>query len=102
MITTIMDWLCKVIKCYIACCHHIYYLPHLSITFYFHLYFPVSQVEVMNKADKSQKTETAFRLFDKNKDGFITREEFTKVSGSDNGFYLFHCQSLFTGFQKVK
>ena len=37
------------------------------------------KVEVMNKADKSAKTETAFKLFDKNKDGFITREEFTKV-----------------------
>ena len=38
-----------------------------------------SQVEVMNKADKSQKAETAFKLFDKNRDGYITREEFTKV-----------------------
>ena len=33
----------------------------------------------MNKADKSQKTETAFKLFDKNRDGYITRDEFTKV-----------------------
>ena len=33
----------------------------------------------MNKADKSQKAETAFKLFDKNRDGYITREEFTKV-----------------------
>ena len=33
----------------------------------------------MNKTDRAAKTETAFRLFDKNKDGFITREEFTKV-----------------------
>ena len=30
-------------------------------------------------ADKSQKTETAFKLFDRNKDGYISREEFTKV-----------------------
>ena len=37
------------------------------------------KVEVMNKADKSQKAETAFKLFDKNRDGYITREEFTKV-----------------------
>ena len=34
----------------------------------------------MNVADKSQKTETAFKLFDRNKDGYITREEFTKVA----------------------
>ena len=33
----------------------------------------------MNKTDRAAKTETAFRLFDKNKDGFITREEFSKV-----------------------
>ena len=33
----------------------------------------------MNMTDRAAKTETAFRLFDKNKDGFITREEFTKV-----------------------
>merc|ERR1712113_869143 len=39
----------------------------------------ISKVEVMNVADKSQKTETAFKLFDRNKDGYITREEFTKV-----------------------
>ena len=39
----------------------------------------IIKVEVMNKADKSQKAETAFKLFDKNRDGYITREEFTKV-----------------------
>ena len=33
----------------------------------------------MNVADKSQKTETAFKLFDRNKDGYISRDEFTKV-----------------------
>ena len=33
----------------------------------------------MNVADKSQKAETAFKLFDRNKDGYITREEFIKV-----------------------
>ena len=38
---------------------------------------------MMSKADKSQKTETAFKLFDKNKDGYITREEFTKVASCD-------------------
>ena len=43
------------------------------------LYILFAQVEVMNKTDRAAKTETAFRLFDKNKDGFITREEFTKV-----------------------
>merc|ERR1712045_596592 len=43
----------------------------------------ISKVEVMSKADKSQKTETAFKLFDKNKDGYITREEFTKVASCD-------------------
>ena len=37
----------------------------------------------MSKADKSQKTETAFRLFDKNRDGYVTREEFTKVMGNE-------------------
>ena len=41
------------------------------------------KVEVMSKADKSQKTETAFRLFDKNRDGYVTREEFTKVMGNE-------------------
>ena len=41
----------------------------------------------MNVADKSQKTETAFKLFDRNKDGYITREEFTKVAIFY--FYLF-------------
>ena len=29
----------------------------------------------MSKTDRAAKTETAFRLFDKNKDGFITRED---------------------------
>ena len=33
----------------------------------------------MNNADRSSKTEMAFKLFDMNKDGFITREEFKKV-----------------------
>ena len=33
----------------------------------------------MNKTDRSSKTETAFKLFDKNKDGFVTREEFIKA-----------------------
>ena len=59
------------------------------------------KVEVMNKADKSQKAETAFKLFDKNRDGYITREEFTKV-------FSFFCdvntnerEKSFTGFQKA-
>ena len=61
------------------------------------------QVEVMNKADKSQKTETAFRLFDKNKDGYITREEFNKVDeSSEIKSCLFHFQCSFTGFQEIK
>ena len=47
----------------------------------------------MNKADKSQKTETAFKLFDKNRDGYITRDEFTKVQhcyciDEESFFYL--------------
>ena len=37
------------------------------------------KVEIMNKAERSAKTETAFKLLDKNKDGFITRQEFLKV-----------------------
>lgn len=37
-------------------------------------------VEVMNKTDRTGKADTAFKLFDKNKDGFITREEFAQVS----------------------
>ena len=46
------------------------------------------KVEVMNKADKSQKAETAFKLFDKNRDGYITREEFTKV-------FTFFCDGMY-------
>jgi len=38
------------------------------------------KVEVMNKAERSAKADTAFKLFDRNKDGFITREEFVKAS----------------------
>ena len=37
------------------------------------------QVEVMSKSDRASKAETAFKLFDKNRDGFITKEEFTQV-----------------------
>ena len=39
-------------------------------------------MEVINAADKAQKskTDTAFNLFDKNKDGFITKDEFAEVS----------------------
>jgi Ca2+-binding EF-hand superfamily protein len=40
----------------------------------------ITQVEVMNKTDRTGKADTAFKLFDKNKDGFITREEFTQVT----------------------
>ena len=39
----------------------------------------------MNVADKSQKTETAFKLFDRNKDGYISRDEFTKVIKKNMG-----------------
>jgi len=39
-----------------------------------------SKVEAMNTCDRSSKAETAFRLFDMNKDGYITRDEFKKVS----------------------
>ena len=34
----------------------------------------------MSKSERASKAETAFKLFDKNRDGFITREEFTQVS----------------------
>ena len=34
----------------------------------------------MNHTDRSSKTEMAFKLFDMNKDGYITREEFKKVN----------------------
>jgi Ca2+-binding EF-hand superfamily protein len=51
----------------------------------------------MNKTDRAAKTETAFRLFDKNKDGFITREEFTKVSCTFAPFLLMKCM-LILGF----
>ena len=37
------------------------------------------KVEVMSKSERASKAETAFKLFDKNRDGFITREEFTQV-----------------------
>ena len=37
------------------------------------------QVEAINNSDRSSKTEMAFKLFDMNKDGYITREEFKKV-----------------------
>jgi hypothetical protein len=43
------------------------------------IYYVFGEVEVMSKTDRAAKTETAFRLFDKNRDGFITREEFMKV-----------------------
>ena len=33
----------------------------------------------MATTERSAKTKTAFKLFDKNKDGFITRQEFLKV-----------------------
>ena len=33
----------------------------------------------MSKSERASKAETAFKLFDKNRDGFITREEFTQV-----------------------
>merc|ERR1719348_2362415 len=39
-----------------------------------------SKVEIMATTERSEKTKTAFKLFDKNKDGFITRQEFLKVS----------------------
>ena len=60
----------------------------------------------MNKADKSQKAETAFKLFDKNRDGYITREEFTKVFTFyywDVNLHIRGCLKLsfFTGFQKA-
>ena len=48
-------------------------------------------------ADKSQKTETAFKLFDRNKDGYISRDEFTKV---ENIFV--YCLKLFLKFQVSK
>ena len=32
-----------------------------------------------DKAQKTASTNTAFRLFDRNKDGFITKDEFNKV-----------------------
>ena len=43
------------------------------------------QVEVMSRSkaqpggDRASKADTAFKLFDKNRDGFITREEFSQV-----------------------
>jgi len=43
-----------------------------------------SKVEVINAADnhrsQKSKTDTAFGLFDKNRDGFITKDEFAEVS----------------------
>ena len=44
----------------------------------------LSQVEIMNQTERSAKTQTAFKLFDKNKDGFITRQEFLKVGTDEN------------------
>jgi len=41
---------------------------------------PKKKVDGMNKAERSAKADTAFKLFDRNKDGFITREEFVKAS----------------------
>jgi Ca2+-binding EF-hand superfamily protein len=37
------------------------------------------QVEAMKNSDRSSHTKMAFKLFDMNKDGFITREEFKMV-----------------------
>merc|ERR1711892_936019 len=42
-----------------------------------------SKVEIMNQTERSAKTQTAFKLFDKNKDGFITRQEFLKPGCQD-------------------
>jgi len=40
-----------------------------------------TKVEIMNKTDKTVgKVDTAFRMFDKNRDGFITKDEFAQVS----------------------
>jgi Ca2+-binding EF-hand superfamily protein len=52
----------------------------------------------MNNSDRSSKTETAFKLFDMNKDGYITREEFKKV-----GHGIQHCKikSLSKGLEKT-
>ena len=41
----------------------------------------------MNKTDRTGKTDTAFKMFDKNRDGFITKEEFTEVT---EGKYCFN------------
>ena len=38
------------------------------------------QVEAMSRSDRASKAETAFKLFDKNRDGYITKEEFTQVT----------------------
>ena len=43
------------------------------------LQYSDTQVEIMASTERSEKTKTAFKLFDKNKDGFITRQEFLKV-----------------------
>jgi hypothetical protein len=47
-----------------------------SLGLFDQLFLLFAQVEVMSKTDRAAKTETAFRLFDKNKDGFITRYEY--------------------------
>ena len=50
-----------------------------SASSYLMLQYFDTQVEIMASTERSEKTKTAFKLFDKNKDGFITRQEFLKV-----------------------
>ena len=42
----------------------------------------------MSKSERASKAETAFKLFDKNRDGFITREEFTQVRCSSQTWFV--------------
>ena len=40
----------------------------------------MSRSKAQPGGDRASKADTAFKLFDKNRDGFITREEFSQVS----------------------
>ena len=60
----------------------------------------------MSKSERASKAETAFKLFDKNRDGFITREEFTQVRCPSQTWFVTEILLIFffqtTGVEEVE
>ena len=60
----------------------------------------------MSKSERASKAETAFKLFDKNRDGFITREEFTQVRCPSQIWFVTEILLIFlfqtTGIEEVE